>query len=123
MTDQELQAMIYAGDKQKCHVEYEGKHYFKFGSYWMVEDGGPVVVRVFDNSITRELDRLKEALLIIKVAEAPEITTMYQCAGRPPYGCGWKGQEHEIKYLNKEQQRGICPNCGQWVQPMDEDDW
>jgi hypothetical protein len=62
MTDHELQLMIKAGDEQLCHVVHEGLHYFKFGSYWLVEDPGTVAQRVYDPWICKELEALKDQL-------------------------------------------------------------
>ncbi len=111
MTSEQIQAMIKAGDEQKCHVFHDGLHYFKFGSYWIVESvTSSFAPRVFGD-IVYQLDNKLEELRTGKVAEAPVIEAEFRCKG-----CRWEGEYADLDFLPPDMTvHGIsdfCPECG-----------
>lgn len=123
MTPQAIQAMIKAGDEQKCHVVHGGLNYFKFGSYWIVEDEGPVALRVFDTDLIRQLEKRKEKLG--QPEGTPELTYLFRCET-----CKFDWYEDQLQHLTPAQSENrvdkaktVCPNCGgAKLQHRDSDD-
>ncbi len=103
--------MINAGDEQKVHVVHDGLHYFKFGSYWLVEDDGPVAVRVYQNDLIRELEKAREKLHQVKQTEAPRLPYRVKCGH---CGKGWYYDQLvslNRSILRQEHEPLMCHNC------------